>query len=235
MSWVAVAGGAAAGIGSGLIGSFLGGDGGKSPLYKYQRSFAPALYGPGGIQDALHRERGSWDQFYNKLIGMQKGLGKSDIRNVHMSQREANASGDQGLINRGLFNTTVTDSMHRDNQDYANRNIQDIKQNLLSQRMGLMMGQKQKHQSFNDQFRNLQMTLFTGPSQGFGAGGYQGAPPPDMGGFSSLLTQLIGGGIGALGGGGGPANPTTTAASGWNTGGGMFGGNYGQNWNPQTF
>jgi hypothetical protein len=198
LSWMAVAG-AGISIGGGLLGNALGGES-KSPLYKFQRSFAPALYGPHGFGQAMKRDRQHWNQFYNQLIGMQKGLGKAGRTAINKNLSATNAQADQSLINRGLYNTTVTDAEHSANRAEARDAKQTLREHLLAGRMGLMMGREQQNQSMKDQYRQLQMMLFTGPggqmSNSFG-------PQQDNSGLSYLLTQLIGGGIGGLMGGGG--------------------------------
>jgi len=199
MPWIAPA----VGIGGSLVGGLFGGSE-KSPMRKFRDFYSEQLYGPGGFGQAMARNRNAWNDMYQNLISMSQGLGKKEITGIKNWKKNTMGEADQSLMNRGLFNTTVTDSVHSDIGRQAKEMKQGVRESNLQRTMGLILGQRQQQDRGLNQWWDWQRQLAFGPP---GGASYQ-APQQDYSGIGGLFGQVAGG----LFGRGGTFNPYPTGS-----------------------
>lgn len=76
-------------------------------------------------------------KLFKRAQGLTKGMGKEAIADATMQGEQQQGSAMQGLISRGLGNTTIQDSVSRGINSDTARNIRGIKEGVNSQRAGL--------------------------------------------------------------------------------------------------
>lgn len=71
-------------------------------------------------------------------IGLLEGMGETAKTDVRRASEEAKGAGDQSLMDRGLFNTTVLDSQRRRQDESTGRQVGAIDESVRGQKIGAM-------------------------------------------------------------------------------------------------
>lgn len=166
-------------------------------------------------------------QRLDDILGLLQGQGESAKDEARRASGERTAGGDQSLMDRGLFNTTILDANRRREGEAVTRETNRIDENVALNKAGVL--ERVTDTGPDDQaFMNLLMTL--GQSQGQGGRSHNFAGINRPGGSSSGGGggNGSGGGGRGSGGGGGGSGPGGTDAN--NAGVVSFSGS--QNRNP---
>ncbi len=154
------------------------------------------------VQDIINEWRRSQEQAnsanqerLDMILGLLEGQGKSAIEGAQRASAERTAAGDQSLMDRGLFNTTILDSQRRREGEGLTREINRINEDVALNKAGVLERVTDRGPDFG-----ALMQLLSQLGQGSGGGGrtynFAGYNRPD-----------------------GPINPFGSSASGGGGGG----------------
>lgn len=154
-------------------------------------------------------------QRLDEILALLQGQGESAIAETRRSGAEQTAAGDQSLMDRGLFNTTILDSQRRRQSEATDREVNRIGENVALNKAGVL---ERVTDSGPDFGALLQLAMQLGQGQG-GAGGqsfsFGGVNRPD-----GPINPFGSGGGGVGGGGGGGGGGGSNVYSVTNSGGG---------------
>lgn len=174
------------------------------------------------VQEILNEWRAGRDaanaanqQRLDEILGLLEGQGESAKENARRNSAERTAQGDQSLMDRGLFNTTILDSMRRREGEAVTREVNQIDENVALNRAGVL--ERVTDMGPDDSaFMNLLMSLGQSAGQNsnqrsFSFGGINRAGGGSSGGGGGSGSG--GGGGGMYGGGGGGGGAAGTGAT----------------------
>lgn len=145
---------------------------------------------------------------YRQLIGMARRGGFQERQQIKRDYGEARAEGQQSLINRGLFNTTVLDAMNKRNLESQTVAMNQSRQNQRDRVMGVIERRTDQQPNLG-LLSSLLQTAAQGSGQLAGQGGAGAGRSFNFGGVNPTRfsqgggSELFGGGAGGSGGGGG--------------------------------
>lgn len=146
------------------------------------------------------------------IMALLEGQGASAIDQVNRDSAERTASGDQSLMDRGLFNTTITDANRRREGESRTRQTNAINEGVALNKAGVL-----ERVSDNGPDMGMLMNLLS--QFGQGAGANSGGRTYNFGGINRPE---------------GPINPFGSSGSGGGSGGYASGGSSGSG-GVQTF
>lgn len=161
-------------------------------------------------RDAQNSANTANQERLDEILGLLEGQGQSAIDQAQRDSDERTAAGDQSLIDRGLFNTTILDSQRRREGEATTREVNRIGENVALQKAGVLERVHDQGPDFNA-LLSLMQTL------GQGQGASSGGRSFNFAGINRAGGQDDGSGSGSGGGGGGYGG----GGSGGGSGGGV--------------
>ena len=149
----------------------------------------------------------------DSILGLLEGQGASAIDQVNRDSAERTAGGDQSLIDRGLFNTTITDANRRREGESRTRQTNAINEGVALNKAGVL-------ERVSDQGPDFGALMNLLSQFGQGAGANSGGRTFNFGGINRPE---------------GPINPFGSSGSGGGGGGGGGGGSGSGSGGVQTF
>jgi len=141
-------------------------------------------------------------QRLDQILGLLEGQGQNAIEETRRSSAERVAGGDQSLMDRGLFNTTILDANRRREGEVRDREINRINEGVALNKAGVLERVFDNGPDFGSL---LSLLGQLGQGEGANAGGrsfnFAGVNRPG-GPIDPFGTGGIGGGAGGAGGGG---------------------------------
>lgn len=190
--------------------------------------------------ELLNQAGGVYQDRIGDVLGLLQGMGETAKSDARRASAEARGAGDQSLMDRGLFNTTILDSQRRREGESLGRQLGAIDESVRGQQAGALsaltgdLGQFLTGRAGFERGATLDKT---------GAIERRTDMGPDMNAFASLLAQLgqaqqaVAGGrsfnFGGINRPSGPINPFGDAPGGG--GGGSAGGGGAGGSGVQTF
>lgn len=150
----------------------------------------------------------------DEIMGLLTGQGESAIAETKRVGAERTAAGDQSLIDRGLFNTTILDSTRRREGEATNREVNRIGESVALNKAGVL---ERVHDQGPDFGALLQLAMQMGQGQGAGGGrtsSFGGINMP-QGPINPFGMTSGGGGGGGGGTGGGGVQTFTNPGAGY--------------------
>lgn len=173
------------------------------------------------VQDILNELRSGTDSAnaanqarLDEILNLLTGTGESAKVEAGRASAERTAGGDQSLMNRGLFNTTILDSQRRREGEGLTREINNIDTNVALQKAGVL-------ERVTDQGPDMNTIMALLSQLGQGQGGQSGGGF-NFGGINRLsgnINDSFGGSVGGGGGSGGGGSNVQTITNP-NAGGG---------------
>ena len=170
--------------------------------------------------DAQNAANQANDERYRGAIGLTAGMGEDSRTRIRRDANEARAQGQQSLINRGLFNTSVLDAQNRRIDEARDRSLTAVDESVADRVAGIMERRTDQAPSM-DLLAQLAMQGQQGGTGGMRARQTTTAPR----GPNSFLPPGFGGeGGGGAGGGGAGSGGGMGGGGGGGGGGGRRGG-----------
>ena len=169
------------------------------------------------------------DERYRQAIGLTAGQGEDSRNRIRRDANESRAEGQQSLIDRGLFNTSVLDAQNRRIDEARDRALTAVDESVADRVAGIVERRTDQAPSM-DLLAQLAMQSNQGTTGGMRARQTTTAPrgpnsflPPGFGGAGGAGGGdgggQGGGGFGGGGGGGGGSGPGTQITTGTPSGG----------------
>lgn len=150
-------------------------------------------------RNAQNQSNAANQERLDQIMGLLEGQGQSAIEQAQRDSQERLAAGDQSLMDRGLFNTTILDANRRREGEATTREINRINEDVALNKAGVLERVTDTGPDFN---ALLSLLGQLGQGQGAGGGGrsfnFAGINRPE-----GPINPIGSSGTGAGGGGGG--------------------------------